>query len=151
MGDVLELGIKKACTQCGHAPGGHEPTCYRHANHMRAIAAKREEDYRTGKVARPQRGQKRLRLGRRELDEVTTSAAELLYGDRASAVELLRKQLKSKDERVAQRAAVSILAYTDGTPTQRVETKTDNTTEVVYRSAALAYEEFVPGAEADAG
>lgn len=151
--NVIDLSTRKACSICGHEPGGHEETCQRHPNHMRAIAAKREAAYASGEKERPQK--KRLRLGRRELDDVTESAAEMLYGDRAVAVALLRKQMKSKDEKTAQNAAKLILAYTDGTPIAKIEQTTDNVTTVEYRSAALRHEDdaggFVPGLEADVG
>lgn len=154
--NVIDLGSsKKACSICGHEPGGHEPGCNRHPDRMRALAVQREEDYRTGKRQRPQSGTKRLRLGRQELDEVSESAAKMLYGDRSDAIKVLRKQLKSKDEKTARDAARLILAYTDGQPTQKVEQTSDNVTVVEYRTAAMMFEQFTPeaapAADADVG
>ena len=149
-GNVIELPARKTCRTCGVQIGTrHKPECVRSPENMRALIERREALYASGERQRPT--SKRLRLGRREVDEVTMSAAEMLYGDRAAAVAVLRKQMKSKDEKIAQNAASKILAYTDGTPTQKIEQVTDNVTEVVYRSAALAYEEFQPGLEDAAG
>jgi uncharacterized Zn finger protein (UPF0148 family) len=142
-GTVIELGAKR-CPTCGVPKGEtHLDGCTRSPERMRRLVQIRQEKIARGEsVARGGRRRK-LRLTQEELDELKVqSAGEMLYGDRAEALAVLRKQMKSKDERVAQKAALSVLAYTDGTPTQRIEQTSDNVTTVEYRSAALAYEEL---------
>jgi uncharacterized Zn finger protein (UPF0148 family) len=129
-GTVIELGAKR-CPTCGVPKGEtHLDGCTRSPERMRRLVQIRQEKIARGEsVARGGRRRK-LRLTEAELEELKVqSAGEMLYGDRAEALAVLRKQLKSKDERVAQNAAkLEILAYTDGTPTQKIEQTTDNVT-----------------------
>jgi hypothetical protein len=141
-GKVIDLGAKR-CPTCGVAKGEtHLDGCSRSPQNMRRLVQIRQDKIARGEsVARGGRRRK-LRMTEAELEAFKLeSAGQMLYGDRATALEVLRRQLKSKDEKVAQNAAKLILAYTDGTPVAKIEQTTDQHTEVVYRSAALRYED----------
>lgn len=136
--NVIELGAKR-CKTCHVLKGEtHKDGCTRSPENMRRLVTIRQDKIARGEsVARGGRRRK-LRLTEAELEAFKVeSAGQMLYGDRAHALEVLRKQLRSRDEKVAQNAAKLILAYTDGTPTQKIEQTTDQVTEVIYRTEAL--------------
>jgi hypothetical protein len=59
---------------------------------------------------------------------------------RPRAIRVLEEQLDSSNEHIAQRAAIKILEYTDGRPTQKLVHEHDGIREIVYVTAALVPE-----------
>lgn len=78
-------------------------------------------------------------------DRALQTAADLFDEARQKAINLLEKQIDHKDPSIAQRAAVKVLEYTDGKPNQPVTATTSNVTKVVYETAAIPPEVFMPG------
>lgn len=78
-------------------------------------------------------------------EKALESAAELFDHARVSAVNKLVEQINHKDPAIAQRAAAKVLEYTDGKPNQPVTARTENLTRVVYETAALPTDSFMPG------
>lgn len=73
------------------------------------------------------------------------TAADLFDDARQTAVNKLIEQIDHKDPGIAQKAATKVLEYTDGKPNQPVTARTENVTKVVYETAALPPDVFVPG------
>ena len=80
-----------------------------------------------------------------ELADKLVVAATLAQPHRAKAIAVLVVQMDSKDESIAQRAAIKLLEITDGKPAQTIIEKQDGITVIEYRTSALI-PEFVPGA-----
>lgn len=64
-----------------------------------------------------------------------------------AAVQVLERQLRSRDERVAQRAAQLLLEWRRGKPSQSIKQTTDNVTRIVYESAAW-FPDGIPDSDA---
>lgn len=122
--------------------------------HMQALVERRRtlkaEREARGEAPPPRGSRRRMRpLTEEEIRaHALKTAAELFDGARLAAVQLLERQMHHKDPGIAQRAAVKVLEYTDGKPTQTIVQHNEGApTEVVYITSAL---QDVPVAGADA-
>lgn len=100
------------------------------AEWMQEVTRRRMEMAKTDPAKRG--GRPKTKLSKREAEEL---AIEQML---PKALLVLRAQLESKDERVAQTAAVKVLEYVKGKPTQKIESDT-KITAIRYESAAWHY------------
>lgn len=96
--------------------------------YMRELTRKRMEMAKTDPSKKG--GRRRTKFTRAEAE---AKALERLM---PKALKVLEEQLDSRDERVKQSAAVKVLEYVKGKPTQNINQRTDQVTRIVYESAA---------------
>ena len=75
-------------------------------------------------------GRPRVRFSREEVEE---HALEKML---PRALEVIREQLESPDAKVRQQAAVKVLEYVKGKPTQTIQQELHQVSKIVYESAA---------------
>jgi hypothetical protein len=79
----------------------------------------------------------------RKADGLDDAAVELV-DLRPLAIQRLREQLMSRNEHIAQRAAIKILEYSDGLPVKKVDDPNAGITKIVYETRALVGDPFGP-------
>lgn len=109
------------------------------ADRMRELTQLRMEKAKTDPKAKG--GRPRIRYSKKEAEE---RALEKMV---PKALRVLDVHLESEDERVQQAAAIKVLEYVKGKPTQRIEQTGDNVHTIVYQSAAWQPLPEIEGAE----
>jgi hypothetical protein len=100
------------------------------ADWMREVTRRRMEMAKTDPSKKG--GRPRTKLSRKEAEMLAIESME------PRALQVLRAQLDSPDERIAQAAAVKVLEWSKGKPTQRIEQKNEVSV-VRYESAAWTF------------
>lgn len=100
----------------------------RSPEHMKMMGARRRE------LA----AQDPSRLGGRPRKAYLVSDTALELAElRPLAIQRLREQLMSRNEHIAQRAAIKVLEYSDGLPVKKVDDSNPGITTIIYETRAL--------------